>query len=169
MRISSAILVGLFAFSRAADAQTCPVNASPFHCTVGVSASATVNRVAQLSITTTTTTLTTPKSTDFGKAAGVNTTGPTVTVKTNTGYALTASATGWTGTGNTSKPLSDLKMSVSVNGGAAGALTALGTVGTSSSGTASTTYAIGYNTIYNWTVDKPGSYSLVVKYSLTAP
>jgi hypothetical protein len=42
-------------------------------------------------------------------------------------------------------------------------------VGTLSAGTSGTTFNIFYNTIYNFTTDIPGSYSLVVNYTLTAP
>jgi hypothetical protein len=51
----------------------------------------------------------------------------------------------------------------------AGSNVALGQVGTSAAATATTDYLIGYNTIYNWTTDIPGVYSLVVNYTLTAP
>jgi hypothetical protein len=174
MRISSTILIGIFALSRVAGAQqTCSDNSVPVTCTLPVSASATVNSVARLSISVGTTTLTTPKSTDFGTTGGVNSTGPTITVTANTGYTLTASAGGstWTfvpaaGVSATSKPAGDLKMSVN-----SGTLTALGQVAHTSthSAAAGDAYTIGYNTIYNWAVDKPGSYSLIVTYTLSAP
>jgi hypothetical protein len=163
MRISSVVLVALLTLYRTAAAQqTCDGGAT---CLLNVSATASINSVARLSISTTTTTLTTPATADFGTTAGVNSTGPTITVKANTGYTLTASAVSgsWTGGSNT-KPATDLKMKV--NGGA---LTALGQVAQTATATGGTSYAIGYNTIYNWAVDTPGSYSLVVKYTLTAP
>jgi hypothetical protein len=47
----------------------------------------------------------------------------------------------------------------------AGSNVALGQVGTSAAATATTDYATGYNTIYNWTTDIPGVYSLVVNYT----
>ena len=53
--------------------------------------------------------------------------------------------------------------------GAGGSLVALGQVGASSAGTAGSNFDIFYNTIYNFTTDKPGSYSRVVNYTLTAP
>lgn len=101
---------------------------------------------------------------DFGTSAGVASNGPTLTVSANAGYTLTASpnAASWSGPGT--KPATDLKMNV---GG--GSYAALGQVGTATAATASTSYVVGYNTIYNWTTDIPGSYSLVVNYTLTAP
>jgi hypothetical protein len=165
MRLRTALsttIVLLAAVSRAAAAQCNGVSS----CTVTVVASATINAVARLSITSATTSLVAPKAGDFGTSAGVTSAGPTITVSSNTGYTLTAapSVSTWTGPSGVNKPASDLKMKVGP-----GATVSLGQVGTSSSGTASTTYAISYNTVYNWTTDKPGSYSLVVNYTLTAP
>lgn len=135
-------------------------------CVLPITATATINTVARLTITSTTTALTAPKGSDFGTSAGVTTAGPTVTVLSNTGYTLTAAASTstWTGPAGTSKPAGDLKMQVGT-----GAVVSLGQVGTSATGTAGTAYAISYNTIYNWTTDTPGAYTLVVNYTLTAP
>jgi len=164
MRFVSLVVAGLCLTLAAAAAaqQTCDGGAS---CQLTVAATATINSVARLSISATSTPLTTPSAADFGNAAGVASIGPTLTVKANAGYTLTASAGSgtWTGGGN-NKPATDLKMKV--NGGT---LTVLGQVGQSTTATAGTTYAIAYNTIYNWTTDAPGSYSLVVKYTLSAP
>jgi len=144
-----------------------PLVAGHSTCTLAVTATAVINTVAKLSTTSLTTTLTAPQAIDFGTTAGVTTAGPTFTVKSNRAFALTASAATatWTGPAGTSKPASDLKMKV----GAGGTIVALGSVGTSSAGTAGTSFDIFYNTIYNFATDKPGAYSLVVNYTLTAP
>jgi len=160
------VLLSLFA-----AALTAPRNASA-QCTGGasgcqftLSGQAKINSVARLSISTATTTLTAPHASDFGTTAGINTSGPTVTVLSNANYTLTSSAAGWTGTGNNAKPVADIKMSI--NGGG---FTALGTVGSAGTApTAGTNYAIGYNTIYNWVIDTPGTYTLAINYTLTAP
>jgi hypothetical protein len=135
-------------------------------CQLSNTVSATVPTVARLMISSTTSTLTAPLAADFGTGAGVNSAGPTLTVMANAGYTLTASAgaTNWTGPTGATKPATDLKMNVNLAGNVA-----LGKVGTSTSATSTTTYAIGYNTIYNWTTDIPGVYSLLVNYTLTAP
>jgi hypothetical protein len=133
-----------------------------------VNATATINAVARLSINTTATTLLAPKAADFGAAAGVNSTGPTITVKSNQGYTLTASAAAstWTGTGGgaNTKPATDLTFNV--NGGS---FAPLGQIAQSNAATAGTAYTIGYKTTYNFAVDKPGNYALVVNYTLTSP
>jgi len=143
---------------------TCNGGTSP--CTVPVAATATINTEAVLTISSANTTLTVPKASDFGSSAGVTSAGPTITVSSNAGYTLTASADAstWSGPAGTSKPAGDLKMKVG-----AGSVVALGVVGSSSAGTAATVYGISYNTIYNFTTDKPGTYTLVVNYTLTAP
>lgn len=143
------------------------ISAGHSTCTLPVVATAVINTVAKLSTTSLTTTLSAPQAIDFGTSAGVTTAGPTFTVKSNRAFALTASAATatWTGPSGTSKPASDLKMKV----GAGGTVVGLGPVGTSSTGTAGTTFDIFYNTIYNFETDKPGAYSLVVNYTLTAP
>jgi hypothetical protein len=135
-------------------------------CRLTNTVSATVPTVARLGITSTTTTLNAPLAADFATAAGVNSNGPTLNVRANAGYTLTASAAAptWTGPSGSSKPATDLKMNVDGAGNVA-----LGQVGTSSVATATTDYVIAYNTIYNWTTDIPGTYSLVVNYTLTAP
>jgi hypothetical protein len=151
---------------RQASAQCTSPNSSNT-CTLQLTGTVRLNSVATLSITTGTTTLTAPKASDFGTAAGVTSTGPTVTVKSNGSYALTASApTQWSGPSGTTKPSSDLTIKVN-----SGAFVALGQLANPSSGTpaAGTPYAVQYNTKYNWTTDKPGTYTLLVKYTLTAP
>ena len=142
------------------------IGAATTTCRLTNTVSATVPTVARLTITSLTTTLTAPLAADFGTAAGVASSGPTLNVTANVGYTLTAAAAAaqWTGPATSTKPSSDLKMNV--NGGSN---VALGQVGTSANPTATTDYAIGYNTIYNWTTDIPGTYSLVVNYTLTAP
>jgi len=136
-------------------------------CSLQVTGTVKLNAVATLSITSSNTTLVAPKASDFGASAGVTSTGPTVTVLSNGAYALTASAPSqWSGPSGSSKPSTDL--TISVNNGS---FVALGALAHPSAGTpaAGTPYAVKYNTKYNWTTDGPGAYTLLVKYTLTAP
>jgi hypothetical protein len=136
-------------------------------CSLQVTGTVKLNSVATLSINSSNTTLTAPKATDFGAPAGVTSAGPTVTVLSNGAYALSTSApTNWSGPSGTSKPSSDLTISVND-----GAFVALGQLAHPSFGTAAagTPYIVKYNTKYNWTTDKPGTYTLTVSYTLTAP
>jgi hypothetical protein len=150
--------------SRPASAQCNSPNSSGT-CTLQLTGTVRLNSVATLTISSANTTLITPKASDFGTTAGVTTNGPTVTVKSNGAYALTASAPSqWSGPA--AKQSTDL--TISVNNGAFAALGQLvhPTAGTPAAGTA---YAIRYNKTYNWTTDPPGTYTLTVQYTLTAP
>jgi len=135
------------------------------NCQVTNTVSVTLGKYARLSIDATTTPLTVPTALQFGTAAGVNSPGPTLTVSSNTAWTLTAStAAAWTGSGNNAKPTSDIKAKVD-----AGSLTAFPFTAASGSAIASDPHTVVYNTIYNFVTDTPGSYSLVVNYTLSAP
>lgn len=167
-RFASAIiaLVVCTVAPRPAVAQCFSPNSSNA-CSLQVTGTVKLNSVATLSITSSNTTLVAPKASDFGAPAGVTSTGPTVTVLSNGAYALTASAPSqWSGPSGSSKPSTDL--TISVNNGS---FVALGALAHPSAGTpaAGTPYTLKYNTKYNWTTDGPGAYTLLVKYTLTAP
>jgi hypothetical protein len=132
-------------------------------CNVVNTLSNTVPTVARLSIDQSSTSLTTPLASQFNGAA-VNTVGPTLTVNANHAYSIASSATAWTGTGNTAKPVSDL--TVSFNNGS---FSALGATPMTGSATEQDLFHLSYNTLYHWTTDTPGTYSLAVTYTLTAP
>jgi len=164
--VTTAGAAGAQTFINCGGASEAAIGAATTTCRVTNQVSATVPTVARLSITSTTTTLNAPLAADFGTAGGVNSGGPTLNVKANVGYTLTSSAAAatWTGPAGSSKPATDLKMNVDGGGNVV-----LGVVGTSGVATATHDYVIAYNTIYNWTTDIPGTYTLVVNYTLTAP
>src|ERR1051326_6551526 len=58
-------------------------------CQVSNTVQVTLGKYARLSIDNTTTNLTVPQASDFGTAAGVNTTGPNLTVSSNAPWTLT--------------------------------------------------------------------------------
>jgi hypothetical protein len=134
-------------------------------CQVSNTVQVTLGKYARLSIDNTTTNLTVPQASDFGTAAGVNTTGPNLTVSSNAPWTLTAStAASWTGSGNNSKPLSDIKGKAD-----GGSFTAFPFTAATGNAIASDPHTTAYNTIYSFVTDTPGSYSLVVNYTLSAP
>ena len=137
-------------------------------CRLTNTVSATVPTVARLFATSTTTTLTAPMAVNFGDPAGVPSVGPTINVKSNTGYTLTtSSAANWTSPAGTTKLATDLKMNV--NGGSNVALGQVAPPTTGPTSNSGNDYIIGYNTLYNFATDIPGVYSLIVNYTLTAP
>ena len=165
-------LVGLLAIALAtpAAAQTCTGNP----CNVNNTASVTVLTILKLTLNTSSTALTSPNEAAFD-AGSQDDGGPVATVKSNRPWNLqiSAQAVTWTGSGalaRSNKPAGDLWWSRT--GGAP--WTALSTTpgnvyGTAQSagGNQQTTFT--YHTLWGWTVDTPGDYSLVVVYTATAP
>jgi hypothetical protein len=145
-------------------------------CSINTSTSLTVPRILQLTVAPSPTTLTTPTSTDFdaGYSSGV---GPTVTVRANTAWTLQvrAQAATWTATNTvagvtarTNKPSTDLQFSGSA-GGPFTALSNVTSITTTGAATANTVQTEYYRVLWSWTLDKPGSYSLTVLYTITSP
>jgi len=91
-------------------------------------------------------------------------TGPTITVSSNSQYSLaSSSAASWSG-GSGNKPASDLLIKVN-----AGTYNAIGAMPGGAAATNSDVFNLSYKTRYTWTIDTPGTYTLTVNYTLTAP
>jgi len=173
--IGLALTLGLFTAPARAGAQ-CTASGAPANCGVPGSVSMTAGRVVRLQVSAGSTALTAPTPADFD--AGLNaTTGPTFTVSANAAWTLhmRAFTALWTAT-NTSpgaparinKPAADLKWSTASNGAFA-ALTTTDVnllTGSATAGSATTLY---FQTLYDWTLDTPGNYSLSVVLTLTSP
>jgi len=122
------------------------------------------------------TTLTAPTPADFD--AGFNsTTGPSLTVSANAPWTLQvrSSAALWTATNTsagaparTTKPAADLKWSTASNG-TFSALSTTDVLLVGGSATASSATTLYFQTLYSWTLDTPGNYSLAVILTLTSP
>lgn len=163
-------------FSPYSSFAQCTASGAPANCGQAGSVSMTAGRVVRLQSTAAATTLTTPTPTDFD--AGFNsTTGPTLTVSANAAWTLSLRANSalWTATNTspgaparTNKPAGDLKWSTVSNGG----FTALSTADASlvtGNATASKATTLYFQTLYNWSLDTPGNYSLAVVLTLTSP
>lgn len=155
-----------------AQVQNCTgtTSSGPSGCTVTNTVSASVPYVARLTLSQAATTLTAPSAADFGGTGVVDAAAINIDVKANSAYTITAAAAtaNFSGPSGATKPAGSLAFTT--NASTYTALSTTGaTVGTGAAATASTTYTIGYRTAYNWTVDAPGSYSLAVNYTLTAP
>jgi hypothetical protein len=88
---------------------------------------------------------------------------------------IRASAALWTATNTspgaparTTKPAADLKWSTASNG-TFNALTTTDVLLVGGSATASSATSLYFQTLYNWTLDTPGNYSLAVILTLTSP
>lgn len=154
----------------------CTATGSADTCSVAGSASMTAGRVVRLQMSAGSSALTAPTTADFD--AGFNaTTGPTLTVSANAPWMLQlrSAAAFWTATNTspsaparTTKPPGDLRWST-VSNGTFSALTTGDVTLVSGSATASSATTLYFQTLYDWTLDTPGNYSLSVVLTLIAP
>jgi hypothetical protein len=146
--------------------------AGPTGCQVVNTVASSVPYVARLVLSAAATTLTAPTAADFGTSAGVsNANAIILTVRANSSYRVTAStaATIWSGPTGSAKAIADLRISTD-NFATTPALSAAGVlIAAGAAPTAGTAIQIGYNVLYNWTTDRPGNYTLPVRYTLTSP
>jgi hypothetical protein len=131
----------------------------------------TVTPVVNMSISTSTTSLSAFTAAEFTAGRRTGITGPTITVKANRAWTVSISGATWTGTGNHSKPVSDLQWSRD-NSTYTGLTTSPVQI-LPSSGNGSPTNGTVQSMFYRWLLhtgtDTPGSYSMVVTYTLSAP
>ena len=174
-RLSASLLLRLW-FPGRAVAQTCTAATPNGTCTVATSTTLTIGRVVQLTLSSVATPLTAPTLADYD-AGFVANTGPTATVQSNGPWRLqiTATAATWTAANTepgvaarANKPASDLTWSTAVGGPFAG-LTVTPVDAVTAGATSSNVTSFFYRTLYSWTVDTPGSYSLIVRFTITAP
>ena len=170
-----ATLIGLSTSASPGSAQ-CTASGAPASCGVPGSVSMTAGRVVQLQVSAGSTALTAPTPGDFD--AGLNaTTGPTLTVSANAPWTLSlrALAATWTATNTsagaparTTKPAADLKWSTASNGSFTSLTTSDVNLVTGSA-TASNATTLYFETLYSWTLDTPGNYSMSIVLTLTSP
>lgn len=180
MMIRPALSVAvLMCASARLEAQTCIAQGPPANlwtCTVNASASLVIGDVLSLMLSATTTALTPPAAADYD-AGFVANTGPTATVRGNRAWRLQISAATatWTAvntqpgvSARANKPAGDLLRATAAGGPFTALSTAPATVvtGAASAGTATNFF---FRTTYSWAVDTPGTYALVVTFTLLAP
>ena len=169
-----AALIGLPMTASSASAQ-CSATA-PASCGLPGTVSMTAGRVVRLQMSAVSTPLTAPVPADFD--AGFNaTSGPTLTVSANASWTLSlrAVAATWTATNTspgaparTNKPAADLKWA-KLSTGPFTALTTSDVTLFTGAATASSATTLYFQTLYNWTLDTPGNYSMAIVLTLTSP
>ena len=162
---AAALLVGV---TSTAKAQTCTGNP----CTVQVTASATVNDILRLTLSSTTANLGSPTEADYD-AGYLDAAGPTASVKSNRPWHVdvvgAAGVFSYVGSlTNPNKPASSLHVGhdgrhVRQQHGCVGALMS------GANGTGNASQAIFFRTLWSWATDVAGAYSLVVNFTLAAP
>jgi hypothetical protein len=170
-----AAVIGLPVAASSVSAQ-CTASGAPANCGLPGTVSMTAGRVVRLQVSAPSTPLTAPVPTDFD--AGFNaTTGPTLTVSSNAAWTLhiRAAAATWTATNTspgaparTNKPAADLKWSTASNGSFA-PLTVSDVNLVTGAATASNATTLYFQTLYSWTLDTPGNYSMAIILTLTSP
>ncbi|MGQ0813261.1 MAG: hypothetical protein ACT4O1_02215 [Gemmatimonadota bacterium] len=136
----------------------------------------TIGRAIQLALAPSSSSLTTPTPAhyDAGFAA---TTGPSATIRSNAAWtlAMSAAATTWTATdtgtqpARTNKPAGDLLWATSSGGPFTPLTTSAVTIASGGATAGMTAASLFYRTLYSWTLDTPGDYSLQVVFTITAP
>lgn len=142
-------------------------NCSP----AGTQATTTVQRIVFMSITPAVATLTAPTNADFtagGTTTKTDLAAQTVTVRANASWSLTIQGASWTGTGNNSKSVGDLKWSTTGGAPFTDMTTGTATLATGSATSGSNT-TIGYQTAWALASDSPGTYVMALTFTLTAP
>lgn len=158
-----------------AAAQTSCTFSNTVPCSFTPNVSLTPASVLRLTLSATSTTFSTPVEVDY-TAGFVAAAGPTATAKANRAYSVTVDATTavWVytpagGLADPSKPASDLKWATTVGGAFTHNVGTSATLLSGAGGTAGTTQAIFFRASLSYTVDRPGTYSLTVRYTLSAP
>lgn len=171
---SGLTLVALLATSVRLAAQSCQTTASSSSCNVTVTTSLAMPYVAELSASTSTTSI--PVSSVNGT---IRTLGPQITARANAAYAvaMSAGAATWTFTGagsNPNKPSTDLSYQTSATGTFVdpGTFTTISTAGATilnGAAAAQTSVHLRWQTAWSWALSKPGTYTLPVTFTLTVP
>lgn len=174
MKCACVLLVALLLAAPLSAQSNCKAN--PTICSTGpLSIQITIGPALQLALSPGTTTLVTPTPAHYN-AGFCATTGPTATVSANAPWTLSISAStatwGATSTGTeparADKPATDLEWSLSPDGPFTSMTTSPANV-TAGAPTAGTAVAIFYRTLYNWTNDTPGNYSLQLVFTIISP
>ncbi len=180
MRIGMAILAGavgtLMTITPSVAGAQCTVAGDGDSCNRNGSVSMTAGRVILLQMSAASTPLTAPTPTDFD--AGFNSTaGPTITIRSNSSWRLNlrSSTALWSATttspgapARANKPAADLRWSTA-SGGPFVALTTTNVNFFSGNATAGSSTTLYFQTLYAWTLDTPGDYSLALVLTLTSP
>ena len=160
-----AVVFSAFAGFSTAEAQ-CTASGAPASCNLSGSVSMTAGRVVLVQMSAGSTALAAPTPADFDAGLSANAAW-TLHVRASTAL-WTATNTSPGAPARTTKPAADLKWSTS-SGGTFTALTTSDVTLVTGSATASSATTLFFQTLYGWTLDTPGNYSLAVVLTLTSP
>jgi len=156
-------------------AQTSCTFTNTVPCSFTLNVSLTPSNVLRLTLSSTSTTFSTPVEADY-TAGYIAAAGPTATAKANRAYLVTVDATTSTwayasfgGLTNPSKPASDLKWATTVGGSFTNNVGSSATLLSGAGGTSGTAQSVFFRAALAYSVDRPGTYTLTVRYTLSAP
>jgi hypothetical protein len=147
-------------------------------CNTTNTASVTVGALVKLGMSSATTTLTNPTADDVDNGATIADAGPTFTVKANRSWTLkikSQNATNWTYVGSNTgvKPIGDLAWSTAANGTFAAITGSDATLtsgaGASNGAAAAVFFRTSWLNDFTSASNAPGTYSLPIVFTLTAP
>jgi hypothetical protein len=155
---------------------TCSVPNGAGNCVIAdnatQAANITITRAVLMSLSASSVALASPVSADYIAGFG-QTTGPSLTAKANTGWnvAIRATQATWTASpapARANKPTADLQWGVAA-AGPFNDLTTTNVTVQSGVATAGTVIPLYFRVKYAWTLDTPGTYSLPLQLTITAP
>jgi len=165
-----ALVAGLSTAVQAQDPGTA-TGASPLSLNTYVTV--TVPTILKLSIADTSTTVLAPTETNFDNGFQDVASAVSATVKSNKPYSLSINggAGTWTGTGGAraNKPVGDLLWGTGPTPSTPLTTSAAAIVALTSTGTSGATSTVNYRINWGYTNDTPGTYTIPVVYTLTAP
>jgi hypothetical protein len=171
-------MMATVAFAATAQAQIAcgatGVAGGPASCSVNGSVTGTMQRIVRLTLTPTNFGLTMPTDVDFavaGTVQKVDAAAQVALVRANATWSLTIqSAAAWTGTGNTAaKAIGDLEWTSDAGVTYTPISATAANLATAQPKTAGTNVNVGYRTSWSLANDSPGTYSLALTFTLTAP
>ena len=172
MRTTAKITLGVLALvlsgAQAQAQNTCSANP----CSVNDTVKVTVTTVLRLTVGAAATTLTAPNEAAYDAGFQLDN-GPVAGIKANRAWTLkvSANAVSWTAANGAraGKPAADLLWSTSSGGTYTGFSTTPATFFSGATGTGNSSATMYYKTLWAYSSDTPGDYSLVVVFTLSAP
>jgi hypothetical protein len=141
-------------------------------CTVSHTVSATVPFLASIGAVASSFTITAPTATEMAAGFTAQSAGPALSISANFAFTVTATASAFNTVSGYTKPLTDFELNSNTTNTVSGTWVNLSTQRTllsSSPASATTMLYTWFRMKLTWNLDRPGTYTSTVTYTLTAP
>lgn len=174
--LAALVLAGVLRPAELRGQGNCTYDGFGGECTIGNNATYAINltitRAVRLALSSTSIALDAPVPDDFDAGFG-QTTGPTLTVRSNSTWSVSIRTTQntWTASpppARPNKPSAELRWGTLPAGTFTSISTSAATVQTGGA-SAGTVIPLYFRVTYNWLLDRPGSYSLPVQVTIASP